>query len=774
MAYIATEDQKAAAGAAPTPLSEPADQTAQNIVISPAGMTEIPVPGQGFVTNAVMTQDGGDLVLESADGVTIIIEGYFSSETPPDLISPDGKVLTPALVKSFIQASTDFAEDKTAMNDTTPVGQVGEVSGHATVTHANGTTETITKGTPIFEGDVVETDAKGAVNIKFADESSFAVSNNAKMAIDEFVFDTASNSGENKFSMLRGLFVYTSGLVGREDPDDVQINTPVGSIGIRGTIITGVLPPDGSTEPAQISVVEGAIVIRTIHGEDITLSKQFETVQIDTANGTSTNVGVLPQGEMAETFNVLRTVSPTLFSAMEEAQQESQPADVPAPQDAAPVEAVPEVQPEAPIQLNLMPDRINKDPLSLDPLGETKEISTETKALEPIADASDTAPVLTISSLIPTPANTADTNPSSNAPNPGAPPTSNVAPVALIGGIYNAFEQAGLTGGGFHQFDIGKFFRDANGDALTYQISGTSGTAGVAGIVSILGSNLLFTVAGGLSTSGTPADFTVDIFATDGSANSASITVKVFAYSTVNGTYAVTGGSDVFNITTSGKRFSLDTGDDQVTFDTGSGANIVFGGIGNDTAYLNSNGLNKFFGEDGDDLIVYGASFTGGAFISGGDGNDTIMASSGGITLYGGSGDDTFSLNNVALLSLNGATTNLLDAGTGFDTLLLSGGGGLNLTNINANALMGIEKIDASATTAVITLDLADIIQHTSDRRLFLDVDAGDSVFVTNTSAINALTAGGTIVEGGDTYNVWSNGNLTLYVNQTAGTVIGL
>ena len=120
MAYIATEDQKAAAGAAPTPLSEPADQTAQNIVISPAGMTEIPVPGQGFVTNAVMTQDGGDLVLESADGVTIIIEGYFSSETPPDLISPDGKVLTPALVKSFIQASTDFAEDKTAMNDTTP------------------------------------------------------------------------------------------------------------------------------------------------------------------------------------------------------------------------------------------------------------------------------------------------------------------------------------------------------------------------------------------------------------------------------------------------------------------------------------------------------------------------------------------------------------------------------------------------------------------------------------------------------------------------------
>lgn len=358
------------------------DQIAQSIIIQPGVFGDnVPIPGSGFVTNADLTQSGQDLIMTTPDGIKVTIEGYFANETPPNLVAPDGKVLSPALVKSFIQVdASEYAQEQTAMNDATPVGEVMEVKGQAHVLHADGSREPLTKGSEIYEGDIVETASDGAVNITFADESSFAVSNNARMAIDEFAFDTASNEGANKFSMLRGLFVYTSGIVGREDPDDVQINTPVGSIGIRGTIIAGDIPGEGSARQAQISVVEGAIVVKNANNVEVTLSQQFETVQIDTQTGTMTNVGVLPANSMAGTFNVLRTVAPTLFTSVEEAQQEqggnaagsdAVGADAPADQNAAPGEDNNETQQDsAPAEGETTSDPASQGSMILAPVGE--------------------------------------------------------------------------------------------------------------------------------------------------------------------------------------------------------------------------------------------------------------------------------------------------------------------------------------------------------------------------------------------------------------------
>src|SRR5690606_2307955 len=112
---------------------------------------------------------------------------------------------------------------------------------------------------------------------------------NARLAIDEYVFDPATQSGENNFSVLRGVFVFTSGLIGREDPDDVKIETPVGSIGIRGTTIMGHINPDGDS---QITVVEGAIVVTNGQGEQ-TLSQQFETVKLGGFNDPMGEASVL-------------------------------------------------------------------------------------------------------------------------------------------------------------------------------------------------------------------------------------------------------------------------------------------------------------------------------------------------------------------------------------------------------------------------------------------------------------------------------------------------
>lgn len=306
-----------------------AEESHQNQVFQADGAEKITLPGTEFISDATMTRDGQDLILETSSGETVVIEGYFSADPAPLLISADGAALTPELVNAFAKSPLEFAANPQA-NDESPVGAVEEVSGHATVTRADGTVETITIGTPIYQGDIVETDASGAVNIVFIDETSMAVSENARLAIEEYTFDPSTESGTTNFSVLRGLFVFTSGLIGRDDPDDVHINTPVGSIGIRGTIIAGEINPGGQS---NITVLEGAIVVANDLG-NVTLSQQFETVQLSGFNSAMGEVSILPANDISSRFSSISSVSPSLFTTINDAAGDQQSA----PKNNAPAE----------------------------------------------------------------------------------------------------------------------------------------------------------------------------------------------------------------------------------------------------------------------------------------------------------------------------------------------------------------------------------------------------------------------------------------------------
>lgn len=282
--------------------------------INDAGAVQL--PGGIEASACEITRDGQDLVLTTPEGEVFVVENYFLQADAPVIVSDSGALLTPALVMSFIKPAAgdvQIAATESA-NDASPVGEVTEVTGVATVTHADGTKETITAGTQIFEGDIVETDAKGAVNIKFADDSTFAVSENARLAVDDFSFNAADQSGTTGLSILRGVFMFTSGLIGRENPDAVTLETPVGSIGIRGTIIGGNIREGGET---TISVIEGAIVVRNGTGEQI-LSQQFETVTLTAFSAPIVNIGTMNANQMTQTFGAVRPVSPGLFTSIDD------------------------------------------------------------------------------------------------------------------------------------------------------------------------------------------------------------------------------------------------------------------------------------------------------------------------------------------------------------------------------------------------------------------------------------------------------------------------
>lgn len=356
------------------------DQSTSIHLDAQSGST-LSLPGNEFVTDAQMFRDGQDLILRAPGGDEVTVNNYFAHEPAPTLVSEGGAALTPDLVESFVTPldGVQYAQ-KGSVDDESPVGIVKEATGEGTITHANGVVEKIAVGTPVYEGDIIETKGDGAVNITFVDETTFAVSENARLAIDEYVFDPASLSGETNFSVLRGVFVFTSGLIGREDPDDVKIDTPVGSIGIRGTTIMGTINPNGES---HVTVVEGAIVVKNGSGEQ-TLSQQFETVKLAGFNDAISNEGVLQAQTVSENYNVLRAVSAPLFSTIDDAGETSdgqtQEDPAPAQDDPAASDADKKVDAADPNAQPATDQAALTDPLALDGDGLTADSGFDASA----------------------------------------------------------------------------------------------------------------------------------------------------------------------------------------------------------------------------------------------------------------------------------------------------------------------------------------------------------------------------------------------------------
>src|SRR3546814_3612472 len=73
----------------------------------------------------------------------------------------------------------------------------------------------------------------GAVGVVFADKSTMGLGGDARMVIDQMVFDPATQTGVQAFSLVQGAFVIASGAIGKFDPESVSVRTPVATIGIR-------------------------------------------------------------------------------------------------------------------------------------------------------------------------------------------------------------------------------------------------------------------------------------------------------------------------------------------------------------------------------------------------------------------------------------------------------------------------------------------------------------------------------------------------------------
>ncbi len=230
------------------------------------------------------------------DGLLDGFAGQNSKIDPSDLTSDDvgvsraGNLATgPLAVTEVAQLSTIDNPALQALIETygEPIGVISEMTGEVIAIQTDDVERVLSIGSPIFQNDEVETFEAGAATITFADETTYSLGPDSAMLVDQYIYDPATNEGEHKFSALKGVFVFVSGLVADDAPENVSINTPAGTLGIRGTVIAGSIEVEQVTDGMQFTFVQGQGFLESGLGDIVDLVGQFASVQV-TAEGAQT------------------------------------------------------------------------------------------------------------------------------------------------------------------------------------------------------------------------------------------------------------------------------------------------------------------------------------------------------------------------------------------------------------------------------------------------------------------------------------------------------
>ncbi len=114
------------------------------------------------------------------------------------------------------------------------VGTVKTVSGQALVDR-QGQLLVAVAGMPIFAQDQLMTQADSSLGVILKDDTSLSLGSQSQLLIREYVFEPKSSTFSVVLKMLKGTFLYMSGVIGKLAPEAIQLETPESTIAVRGT-----------------------------------------------------------------------------------------------------------------------------------------------------------------------------------------------------------------------------------------------------------------------------------------------------------------------------------------------------------------------------------------------------------------------------------------------------------------------------------------------------------------------------------------------------------
>ena len=196
-----------------------------------------------------------------------------------------------------------------AAADTVAVARVDFSIGDVTSTPPSGTTRSLPKGAQVSVGELINTN-NGRAQLRFTDGAFMSLQPRTEFRVDNYKFDGKNDGSERGFfSLLSGGIRVITGLVGRGNRENYQLNTATGVLGVRGTEYS-------VSYGNSISVTVGAGAIEFCNAGGCLLGTSGQTLYIADANtkpvvvNTKTDLPPTPFSGGPQTFMVAEDRAP--------------------------------------------------------------------------------------------------------------------------------------------------------------------------------------------------------------------------------------------------------------------------------------------------------------------------------------------------------------------------------------------------------------------------------------------------------------------------------
>ena len=630
------------------------------------------VPEDFALTGAAFTRQGHDLILEAANGERILVQEYFAASQPPALATEGGAVLAPDLVRALAGSLAPGQYAQAAGTGAAPIGKVATAEGPVTATRADGTAVTLGLDDPVYQGDVVETGAGAAVGLVFNDDTTFALDQNARMVLDELIYDPDSGQGSSLFSVIEGTFIFVSGEIAANNPDDMTIRTPVATIGVRGTKVAGQAAAEGEQNiivllPDADGTV-GSIVVITDAGALLVTQNNLPVAVSST---------LLPPQPVALTTQEFHDIFGTVLKVLppsptrSDGGNENQGGNGGDEEGTAENEAVAPVGEGGPTttdnEVIVVTGEFLPEEIDIETIVEGAIVGVDPTVID---DRAASEPTTTVDAGDITDDDPIDDPSGSNTPVGGLID----GPIVDLGGNNT------LVGGA--------------GDDTILGGAGNDSISGGAGADNIEGGNGNDTLSGGAD------DDTLD------GGSGADVLLGG------DGNDVADGGADNDSVDGGAGSDSLSGGGGADTVGCGSGNDTVTGNAGNDMVSGGSG--NDSVGGGADNDLVSGGS--GNDTVSGGQGSDTVAGDEGNDDLFGGDGSDL-------LIGGQGEGDDDLDGGDGVDTVSYASA----TQSISVNLLTGVASGDPAIGNDTL-INIENVIGGSGDDQI-MGNDADNNLF---------------------------------------------
>tara|TARA_B100000902_G_scaffold352053_1_gene362442 strand:- start:661 stop:1824 length:1164 start_codon:yes stop_codon:yes gene_type:complete len=224
----------------------------------------------------------------------------------------------------------------TDINAAESIGGIFEQSGKpGSITRTTGEELTAQLDTGIQSYDNVETE-NGRLKIKFVDETQISLTEHTLVEITEYVYDPDPSKSKMAMNFVAGTARFATGGLGLVPKENIMIETPTATIGIRGTDFTTtvdelgrslvILLPDANCDD-KVKLEEGCkpsgSITVTNAGGIVVLEEAFQAVMVSTYETPPTNPVTLIDLDLNMIDNMFIVSKPEEIVQAEEEQQEA-------------------------------------------------------------------------------------------------------------------------------------------------------------------------------------------------------------------------------------------------------------------------------------------------------------------------------------------------------------------------------------------------------------------------------------------------------------------